>query len=139
MRLMSRVMYAQISAQNSWFSNFYLEDSVVEQLVFWQSNLDHLNGHPVQVVQDACDTGYGGYIVELGPQVAAHLAKESSTLREILAVSKVLQSFAPKLAGLCVKWHTDNQNVARIIGVVSRISGLQAKRSVFLRFAFSMA
>ena len=41
-----------------------------------------------------------------------------------------MQSFAPKLAGLCVKWHTDNQNVARIIDVGSRESGLQegAKR-----------
>ena len=46
-RLMSRAMYAQISAQNSWFSNFYLEDSVVEELVFWQSNLDHLNGRRI--------------------------------------------------------------------------------------------
>ena len=40
-RLKSRAMYAQISAQNSWSSNFYLEDSVLEELVFWQSNLDH--------------------------------------------------------------------------------------------------
>ena len=47
-------------------------------------------------------------------------------MREILAVRKVLQSFAPKLAGLCVKWHMDNQDVARIIGVGSRISGLQS-------------
>ena len=46
-------------------------------------------------------------------------AMESSTMREILAVRKLLQSFAPKLAGLCVKWHTDNQNVARIIEVGS--------------------
>ena len=82
---------------------------------------------------DASDTGYGGYIVELGPQVAAQgvwsadLAKESSTMREILAVRKVLQPFAPKLAGLCVKWYTDNQNVARIIGVGSGISGLQSE------------
>ena len=36
--LMSSAMYAQISTQNSWFSNFHLEDSVVEELVFWQSN-----------------------------------------------------------------------------------------------------
>ena len=51
-------------------------------------------------------------------------------MREILAVRKVLQSFASKLAGLCVKWHTDNQNVALIIDVGSRESGLQeeAKR-----------
>ena len=32
-RLMSPAMYAQISAQNSWFCNFYLEDSVMEELV----------------------------------------------------------------------------------------------------------
>ena len=140
-RLMSRAMYAQISAQNFWYSNFHLEDSVVEELIFWQSNLDHLNGRriwfkssAVKVAYwDASDTAYGGYIVELGPQVAAQgicladLAKESSTMREILAVRKVLQSFAPKLAGLCVRWHTNNQNVARVIGVGSRISGLQSE------------
>ena len=45
---------------------------------------------------------------------------------EILADRKVLQSFAHKLAGLCVRWHRGNQNVARIIGVGSR-------------FVFSMA
>ena len=50
---------------------------------------------------DASDTGYGGYIVELGPQVAAQgvwsadSALGNSTMREILAVRKVLQSFAP--------------------------------------------
>ena len=57
----------------------------------------------------------------------ADVTKESSTMRAILAVRKVLQSFAPKLAGLCVKWHTYNQNVARIIGVGSRMSGLQSE------------
>ena len=137
MRLMSRAMYAQISAQNSRFSNFHLEDSVVEELVSWQSNLDHVNGRRIWfkssavivAYSDASDTGYGGCIVELGPQVAAQgvwsadLAKESSTMRKILAVRNVLQSFAPKLAGLCVKWHTDNQNVARTIDVDSRKSG----------------
>ena len=45
--LMSRAMYTQISAQNSWFSNVRLEDSVVEELVFWQSNLDNLNGRRI--------------------------------------------------------------------------------------------
>lgn len=140
-RLMSRSMYAQISAQSSWFSTFSLEHSVVEELVFWQSNLDHLNGRRIWfkssavrvAYSDASDTGYGGYIVELGPQVAAQgvwspdLAKESSTMREIVAVRKVLHSFAPKLAGLCVKWHTDNQNVVRIIDVGSRKSSLQVE------------
>jgi len=62
---------------------------------------------------------------------SADVTKESSTMRAILAVRKVLQSFAPKLAGLCVKWHTYNQNVARIIGVGSRMSGLQIFFSLF--------
>ena len=111
-RLMSRAMYSQISAQNSWFSNFYMEE-----LVFWQSNLDHLNGRRIWfksnavtvAYSDASDTGYGGYIVELRPKVAAQgvwsadLTKESSTVRQILAAKKVLQSFAPKLAGLFAK------------------------------------
>jgi len=78
-RLMSRAMYAQISAQKSWSSNFYLEYSVVEELAFWQFSLDHLNGRRIWfkstavrvAYSDASDTGYGGYIVELGPQVAA--------------------------------------------------------------------
>ena len=51
---------------------------------------------------------------------SADSAMGSSTMREILAVRKVLQSFAPKLAGLCVKWYMDNQNVAHIIDVGSR-------------------
>lgn len=86
---------------------FYLEDSVVEELVFWQSNLDHLNGRPIWFKSSAVsvsfsnvrDTGFGSYIVELGPQVAAqgvwsaNLAKDSSTMRGILAVRKVLQFF----------------------------------------------
>ena len=42
-------------------------------------------------------------------------------------LEKFCNLFAPKLAGLCVKWHTDNQNVARIIGVGSRMSGLQSE------------
>ena len=97
-RLMSRAMYAQISARNSRSSNFHLTDSFVEELVFWQSNLDHLNGRHIWfkssavkvAYSDASDTGYGGYIVDLGSQVAAQgvwsadLAKESSTMPEIL-------------------------------------------------------
>ena len=58
---------------------------------------------------------------------SADLEKESSTMCDILAVKKILLSFAPKLAGLCLKWHTDNQNVAHIIGVGSRMSGLQSE------------
>ena len=57
---------------------------------------------------------------------------------EILVIRKVLQSFAPTLAWLCVKWHTDNQNVARIIDVRSRKSNLQEKVKRFFDIAFFM-
>ena len=111
----------------------------MEELVFWQSNLGRLNGRRIWfkssavrlAYSDASDTRYGCYIVELGPQMAAQgvwsadSAMRSSTMREILAVRKVLQSFAPKLAGLCVKWYTDNQNVAHIIDIGSRKPCLQ--------------
>ena len=70
---------------------------------------------------------------------SADLAKESSTMLEILAVGNVLQSFAHKLAELCVKWHTENQNVARIIDVGSRKSGLHSEAKLFLGIAFIMS
>ena len=150
-RLMSRAMYAQITAQNSWYSNFRLEDSVVEELVFWQSNLDHLNGRRIWfkssavsvAYSDASDTGYGGYIVELGPQVAAQgvwsadIAQESSTMREILAVRKVLQSFALSLQDY-VSNGTRTTRMLRVL-LVSVAGSLvcNAKLSVFLRFALA--
>ena len=66
----------------------------MEELVFWQSSLDHLNGRRIcfkssavrVAYSDASDTRYGGYIVELGAQVATKgvsstdLAKESSII-----------------------------------------------------------
>ena len=81
MRLMTRSMYAQISALISWFSTSTLQHSVVEELVYWQSNLGrHIGGRicfkssAVGVAySDASDTGYGGYIVEFGPQLAAQV------------------------------------------------------------------
>ena len=69
---------------------------------------------------DASSTGYGGYVVELGPQIScgqwtADQAKCSSTWRELRAVDFVLRSFAPMLQGRSIKWLSDNHNVVRII------------------------
>lgn len=106
---MSRSMFSQISAQSSWFSPFPLEDSVIEELNLWLNNLDNHNGRRIWLntsairvaYSDASDTGYGGFIVELEPQVAAQgvwspdHVQLSATSREILAVRKVLQSREP--------------------------------------------
>ena len=47
-------------------------------------------------------------------------AMQSSTWRELVAVSRVLDSMAPKLRNVRVKWFSDNQNVVRILQVGSR-------------------
>ena len=65
---------------------------------------------------------------------SADLAKESFTMREILAVRKVLQSFAPTLA------RTRTTKMLRVL-LISVAGSLVCKAtlSVFLRFVFIMA
>lgn len=100
---------------------------------------------PVRVAySDASDTSNGGYIVELGPQEASQgvwsldMANQSMTLREILAARKVWQSFAHELAGLCVKWFTDNQNVAHVIDISSpKLLSSRRSQGHFLYFCLS--
>ena len=82
------------------------------------------------VYSDASSTGYGGYVVELGNEVAhGHWSvmevKHSSTWRELKAVYLVLQSFASRLAGHSVKWFTDNQGVVHIVSCGSKKPHLQ--------------
>ena len=51
---------------------------VLEELLFWKQNIDFFNGQPIWfsvgttrvVFSDASSTGYGGYSVELGPELA---------------------------------------------------------------------
>ena len=51
--------------------------------------------------------------------------EKSSTWRELAAVARVLESITVKLENHRVRWSTDNQNVARIISVGSRVPELQ--------------
>ena len=79
---------------------------------------------------DASNSGYGGYVVELGPEIAHGQwspaeARNSSTWRELKAVHSVLLSFAGKLAGHRVKWFTDNQGIMYITQSGSRKEPLQ--------------
>ena len=94
------------------------------ELEFWVNCLHSYNSQPIWyspsavgvVYSDTSDTGYGGYTVEHGVHVAqgSWLPKEaiqSSTWRELVAVSRVLISIAPKLCNYRVRWFSDNQNV----------------------------
>ena len=94
------------------------------------------------VFSDASSTGYGGYSVELGPELAhgqwsADEVVLSSIWRELKAVYNVLQSFASKLEGHAVKWSSDNQAVVRIVQVGSGKPHLQEGALSILSYVFS--
>ena len=98
-----------------------LSEESLEELQFWQENIAMYNSQPIWlksgatriVYSDASDCGYGGYSVEIDPEVAhGSWSKEeailSSTWRELKAVYRVLCSLASKLKGHTVKWYSDN-------------------------------
>jgi hypothetical protein len=137
-RLRTRALYTAINSRRSWCDRVSLSQNAKEELEFWCRNINFLNGKPIWfnpgatriVYSDASDSGYGGYVVELGPEVAHGQWSEaeallSSTWRELKAVYLVLMSFAEKLAGHRVKWFTDNQGVMYIICAGSKKEHLQ--------------
>ncbi len=131
--LRTRAMYHLVNQCRSWYDSVRLSPDACEELAFWQSHVPFLMGQPIWfgagvtrvAFSDASDSGYGGYVVELGQEVAhgqwsVTKASQSSTWRELRAVFEVLRAYALKLQGHSVKWFTDNQNVARIVRVVIR-------------------
>ena len=74
--------------------------------------------------------GYGGYVIEHGPQIAhghwsTQEASQSSTWRELCGVQRVLEAMACKLKNERLRWFTDNQNVVWILTTGSRKPDLQ--------------
>ena len=137
-RFMTRNLYALLDCRKAWCEMLELTPPVRMELDFWANCLPKYNAQPlwhtpsaVRVVySDASDTGYGGYTVEHGTHVAqgvwtAEEASQSSTWRELVAVSRVLNSIATKLCNTRVRWFSDNQNVVRILQVGSRKPNLQ--------------
>lgn len=95
---------------------------------FWKANIARFNGQHIWfspgatriAYSDVSDFAFGGYVVELGKEIAHGMwseseARLSSTWRELKAIDQVLRSFAPKLQGHKVKWFTDNQSVKLIV------------------------
>ena len=137
-RFMTRNLYALLESRYAWCDVLEISPLVRMELEFWASCLPKYNAQPlwhtpsaVRVVySDASDTGYGGYTVEHGTHVAQGMwsseeAVQSSTWRELAAVSRLLDSMAAKLRNARVRWFSDNQNVVRILQVGSRKPNLQ--------------
>lgn len=97
---MSRSKYSQISARTPGFVPFNSTIQFHRNLFFWINNLLKLTGRKIWfkpsgvtvAFSDGSDTGYGGFVVELGLQVAAQgmwssdKGKNSCMYSEILAV-----------------------------------------------------
>ena len=103
-----------------------LSDKAKQELEFWLAQVKQLNGQnlwpkpsAVRVVySDASDTGYGGYAVEHGGQIATgqwdlEESRQSSTWRELRAVRMVLMSFESQLQNERVRWFTDYQKCGK--------------------------
>ena len=126
-RLMTRAMYRSIETRSSWSDSLLIPDCVINELKFWQSNLDSYNGFSIKhqhtpsriVYSDASDTGYGGFVVGFPHlRVNGLWSKEeklqSSTWRELAAVNKILSNLGGELAHEKVRWYSDN-TIPRII------------------------
>ncbi len=139
-RFMTRSLYTVLDSRSYWGQLLTVSPLARGELQFWFREIRQFNCQPVWhspsavgvVFSDASDSGYGGYTVECGPQVACgqwslEESSGSSTMRELSAVTRVLAAFLPLLRGQNVRWFTDNQNVEQILRVGSRKPQLQSE------------
>ena len=149
-RLRTRALYAAINSRCSWCDSVIIPTDAQEELLFWYHNIEYVNGKSIWfspgatrvAYSDASDSGYGGYVVELGPEVAHGQwteveSQQSSTWRELKAIYLVLKSFANKLEGHTVKWLTDNQGAMYIIRSGSRKEHLQDGAMAIFELCFA--
>ena len=137
-RLMSRNLFAVINTAPTWNSYVRLSSEALAELVFWKSNAASLNGIPIWPVRhkpskivysDASGSACGSFIEFEGKMFHQNWSDfekaQSSTFRELLAVSLSVKAFVESLRAQTVTWFTDNQNVVRIVNSGSKSPALQ--------------
>ena len=88
-RFMTRSLYSALNAMNSWSQMVQITPEALTELQFWLYNIHKYNGQNIWhspaavrlVYSDASSTGYGGYTVQHGPQVAHGLWSEQEALQ----------------------------------------------------------
>ena len=138
--LFTREMYRFIAQCPTWDRREVIPAGIYTELNFWQENLPVLNMRylderlvPVcaSINSDASNLACGAImkidnsILETHKNFTGEEADQSSTWRELEAVSYAVQSFAPMLRGRAVNWETDNQAVPSITSKGSRKPHLQ--------------
>ena len=137
-RLMTRNIFAVVNSATNWNSMVSLTPGCVEELNFWKVNLVYINGVPLWpikrkpsriVYSDASISACGSFVTLDGTVFHQNWSdferSQSSTFRELLAVLLSLQAFIDSLRAQTVVWYTDNQNVARIVSIGSKVPALQ--------------
>ena len=135
---MTRNIFAVINSAMNWNSMVSLTPGCVDELNFWKVNLVYINGVPLWpikrkpsriVYSDASISACGSFITLDGKVLHQNWSdferSQSSTFRELLAVLLSLQAFIDSLRAQTVVWYTDNQNVARIVSIGSKVPALQ--------------
>ena len=102
-RLRTRALYAIVNARKYWSERLLLSEDAKLELSFWHESLPAFNGRAIWFDSGAMRiaysyaslTGFGSYVVEIGPSVShGHWSVEeaviSSTWRELKAVFSVL-------------------------------------------------
>ena len=118
-RLMSRNLFAVINTAPTWNSYVRLSSEALAELVFWKSNVASLNGIPIWPVRhkpskivysDASGSACGSFIEFEGKTFHQNWSDfekaQSSTFRELLAVSLSVKAFAESLRAQTVSWFT---------------------------------
>ena len=85
-RLLTRNCYAAIEQRTPWDQRLFVSPEIRNELFFWQNNIDSINGKPMSpkssavgvVYSDASDTGFGGYFVQCGQDLARHLVRQGN-------------------------------------------------------------
>ncbi|KAK3107923.1 hypothetical protein FSP39_025264 [Pinctada imbricata] len=135
-RMFTRAMFHCLKSKASWNAPVLIDKKVLDEMIFWRENCSVLNGSSLVtscevkeydciVYSDASHTGYGGYILDKpGSEVIGLWSdsevEQSSTWRELVAMSRVFNSICHSLEGHTIKWYTDNKNVHHIMQVGSK-------------------
>lgn len=131
-------MYAVIKEKISWFSRVKMSEEALEEIKFWQLNIDFVNEVPAWtnefkptklVYSDASDHACAAFVQK--PNVVFHQnwseseKGKSSTWRELKAVCLAIESYSNILHDQNIAWFTDNQNIVTIVHKGSKVKKLQ--------------